>query len=99
MKVKEAIKKVRVGEILIPISDADFYRRKGRLIFESRKEGFCTIAGNLYISPENHSLSSFPDAVKLKEWTLEIEDATPYEERTVSRIIAGNYGDIYILYK
>lgn len=99
MKVKEAIRKVRVGETLIPISDEGFYRSKGRLIFKSREKGFYTIAGNLYVSPETHNSGPFPDAVQLTEWTRQIEDATPYEARTVSRIVAGNYGDIYILYK
>lgn len=99
MKVKDALKKVRVGEILIPISDEGFYRSKGRQVFHSLVEGRFKIAGNLYVSPENHSMSKFPEAVQIKEWNKLINDPAPYLNKTVSRIVAGNYGDIYILFK
>lgn len=99
MKVKDALKKVRVGEILIPISDEGFYRSKGRKVFHSRVEGYYKIAGNLYVSPENHSMSEFPEAIQIKEWTEPINDPAPFLNKTVTRIIAGNYGDVYILFK
>lgn len=99
MKVKDALKKVRPGEILIPIADEFFYRSKGREVFHSSVEGCYQIAGNVYVSPESHSMREFPEAIQIKEWNRPVNDPTPFLNKTVSRIVTGNYGDIYILFR
>jgi hypothetical protein len=44
-------------------------------------------------------MSEFPKAIQISEWTKPINDPAPFLNKTVTRIIAGNYGDIYILFK
>lgn len=99
MKVKDALKKVRAGEILIPISDANFYRSKGKRIFNSGHAGYYTLAGDLYLATSGRSLYDFKDVIQITEWTKEVNDPTPYLNNTVKGIVAGNYGDVFIIYK